>query len=150
MSMRVSGAAVILLCVALCLQAAGGKKEDTVTLSVNGRPLTARLAVSEKERRTGLMGVEHLEWNEGMLFIFEQEEDLSFWMKNTKISLSIAFLDENGKVTDIFDMEPYSLEPVRSSVRCRYALEVNRGFFEESGLGAGDSIDIDLEAINSK
>ncbi len=65
-------------------------------------------------------------------------------MKDTAIPLSIAFIDKNGKVTDIFDMEPFSLTPVRSSKKCRYALEVNRHFFRGSGLTVGDSIDLSV------
>jgi uncharacterized membrane protein (UPF0127 family) len=113
-------------------------------LSINGRPLTVEIARSEKQRRRGLMYREELDWNSGMLFIFENERVLSFWMKDTKIPLSIAFIDKYGKVTDIFDMKPYSLDAVTSTQKCRYALEVNRGFFEESGLAVGDTIDLGM------
>lgn len=85
-----------------------------------------------------------LGWNEGMLFIFEDDEYLSFWMKDTGLLLSIAFLDKSGKVTDIFDMEPYSLTPVRSSVPCRYALEVKRNYFNECNLSVGDRVDLGM------
>ena len=83
-----------------------------------------------------------LDWNTGMLFIFENDKVVSFWMKDTKIPLSIAFIDKYGKVTDIFDMKPYSLEAVTSTEKCRYAIEVNKGFFEESGLAVGDTVDL--------
>jgi uncharacterized membrane protein (UPF0127 family) len=115
-----------------------------VTLSINGRPLTIEIARTNKQRANGLMFRDELEWNEGMLFVFRKEKVLSFWMKNTKIPLSIAFIDKNGTVTDIYSMTPYSLVPVSSSTKCRYALEVNRGFFEASGLEVGDRIDLDF------
>jgi uncharacterized membrane protein (UPF0127 family) len=114
------------------------------TLSINGRPLTVEIARTNKQRAHGLMFRDKLEWNEGMLFVFRKEKVLSFWMKNTKIPLSIAFIDKTGTVTDIFAMTPYSLVPVSSSTRCRYALEVNRGFFEASGLKVGDRLDLDF------
>lgn len=120
------------------------KKPLKITLSINGRPLYVEVARTDARRRKGLMNRENLVWNEGMLFIFEEEKLLSFWMKNTKIPLSIAFIDKDGKVTDIFDMEPYSLESVTSTGMCRFAIEVNRGFFKESGLSAGDIINLQM------
>lgn len=123
-------------------------KMTTTTLSINGRPLTVEIARTRKQRVRGLMHREELDWNRGMLFIFEEEKVLSFWMKNTKIPLSIAYLDSEGKVTDIFNMEPYSLQPVTSRFECKYALEVNLGFFRESGLLVGDRIDLDY--LNKK
>lgn len=120
------------------------RKPLKITLSINGRPLYVEVARTEAQRRKGLMNRDNLVWNEGMLFVFEEERLLSFWMKNTKIPLAIAFIDKDGKVTDIFDMEPYSLESITSTGMCRFALEVNRGFFNESGLSAGDIIDLQM------
>lgn len=114
----------------------------TATLSVNGRALSVEIARTRAQRTFGLMHREHLDWNAGMLFVFRKDQILSFWMKDTALPLSIAFLDKNGKVTDIFHMEPYSLSPVRSRTKCRYALEVKRGFFEEAGLQISDRIDL--------
>jgi uncharacterized membrane protein (UPF0127 family) len=116
---------------------------STTTLSINGRPLTVEIARTRKQRVQGLMHREELDWNRGMLFVFEDEQVLSFWMKNTKLPLSIAYLDNEGKVTDIYYMEPYSLQPVTSRFACKYALEVNLGFFQQSGLSVGDRIDLD-------
>jgi uncharacterized membrane protein (UPF0127 family) len=121
---------------------AGGQKREKAVISIRGRPLTVEVARSEAERRKGLMGRETLPWNEGMLFVFESDQVLTFWMKNTKIPLSIAFMDQKGQVRDILDMIPYDESPVSSTGLCRYALEVNRGFFEECGLVPGDRIDL--------
>ena len=115
-----------------------------VTLSINGRPLEVEMARKKKQREKGLMFREELGWNEGMLFIFPKEQLLSFWMKDTSIPLSIAFVDERGVVVDIYDMKPYSLDPVRSSRKCRFAIEVNQGFFRDAGLTRGDSIDLSM------
>ena len=65
-------------------------------------------------------------------------------MKDTELYLSIAFLDKNGKITDIFDMKPFSLVPVRSSKPCRYAIETNLNFFKEAGISVGDKINLDM------
>ena len=119
-------------------------EDSSILLSINGRPLTVEIARSESQRRKGLMNRESLDWSSGMIFVFENDRLLSFWMKDTKIPLSIAFLDKYGKVTDIFDMKPYSLDTVSSTQKCRYAIEVNRGFFEESGLAVGDKVDLHM------
>jgi uncharacterized membrane protein (UPF0127 family) len=118
------------------------QKMERATLSVRGRPLVVEIARTDAQRAKGLMGRETLGWSEGMLFVFREDQVLNFWMKNTVIPLSIAFLDKSGKVTDIFDMIPYNEAPVASSARCRYALETNRGFFGEAGLVPGDGIDL--------
>lgn len=115
-----------------------------ITISINNRPLNVEVARTRQERQTGLMYRESLGWNEGMLFIFNNDAIRTFWMKDTTIPLSIAFLDKNGEVTDIFDMEPYSVDPVRSSRKARYAVEVNRGYFKECGLLIGDVIDLSV------
>ncbi len=115
-----------------------------VMLSINGRPLDVEIARTKRQREKGLMFREELGWNEGMLFIFPEEQFLSFWMKDTSIPLSIAFLDCSGVVVDIYDMEPYSSDPVRSTRKCRFAIEVNRGFFRDAGLTDGDSIDLSM------
>jgi uncharacterized membrane protein (UPF0127 family) len=133
---------VLGLCVFLLTSCSIGSKR--VTLSINGRPLEVQIARTKKQRVKGLMFREELGWNEGMLFIFHGDQDLSFWMKDTPIPLSIAFLDNRGVVVDIYDMRPYSLDPVRSTRKCRYAIEVNRSFFSDAGLTVGDSIDLSV------
>jgi len=117
-------------------------QEKKAMLSINGRPLEVEIARTKKQREKGLMFREELGWNEGMLFIFPEERFLSFWMKDTSIPLSIAFLDASGVVADIHDMQPYSLDPVRSTRKCQFAIEVNRGFFEDAGLANDDIIDL--------
>ena len=123
-----------------CTRKSNVKKQ--AVLYINGRALNVEIASKDEERQKGLMYRKELGENEGMLFVFEKDKILSFWMKNTSIPLSIAFLDKNGRVIDIYDMKPFSLEPVVSTLKCRYALEVNRGFFNKCGLKVGDKIDL--------
>ena len=78
----------------------------------------------------------------GMLFVFEEEQQLSFWMKNTPHPLSIAYITKNGTIRDILDMKPYSLNPVLSSGSVMYALEVPQGWFKANGIESGDKIDV--------
>jgi uncharacterized membrane protein (UPF0127 family) len=81
--------------------------------------------------------------NEGMLFIYDSPRMLSFWMKNTRIPLSVAFLDGSGKIVQIEHMRPYDSITRHSSSRpVQYALEMNRGWFERNGVGVGDVVGI--------
>ena len=80
----------------------------------------------------------------GMIFIFEQDQILSFWMKNTPHPLSIAYIDSKGKIRDIFDMTPYSLSSIKSTVSVRYALEVPQGWFKKNNIQTGDVIKLDF------
>ena len=80
----------------------------------------------------------------GMIFIFEQDQILSFWMKNTPHPLSIAYIDSKGRIRNIFDMTPYSLSSVVSTVSVRYALEVPQGWFKNNNIQVGDTISLDF------
>ena len=77
-----------------------------------------------------------------MIFDYGKEIPLTFWMKNTHIPLSIAFLDGKGVIKEIVHMSPESLEPHRSKHEARYALEVNQGWFERNHVQPGDQIEL--------
>ena len=83
---------------------------------------------------------ERLGKDEGMLFVYDREEFLTFWMKNTPLPLSIAFLDQKGKIVDIQDMEPFSLKTHDSIHPAKYALEMNQGWFKKNGIRVGDVV----------
>jgi uncharacterized membrane protein (UPF0127 family) len=100
----------------------------------------AEIARDEHERNTGLMYRRKLPEGEGMLFVFERDQILSFWMKNTFVPLSIAFIAFDGRIVDIRDMEPQSLTAVKSSRSVRYALEVPQGWFIRQEIREGDRI----------
>jgi hypothetical protein len=79
---------------------------------------------------------------EGMLFVFESDQKLAFWMKNTKLPLSLAYILSDGTIVQIIDLVPFS-EESRPSIRSvRYALEVPQGWFERSGIKVGDKVRI--------
>ena len=116
----------------------------TVTIDASGgREVEVRLEVAdtEPERQLGLMGRTALPEDRGMLFVFDEEQELSFWMKDTLIPLSVAFMDSEGRIVDIQDMKPLDDDPPHyvSAEPAQYALEVNQGFFEERGIKVGDS-----------
>jgi uncharacterized membrane protein (UPF0127 family) len=102
--------------------------------------ITAELARTEEERTQGLMHRTHLADGRGMLFIFDRDQIMSFWMKNTHIPLSIAFIASDGRIIEIKDMQPHDLNPVVSSRSVRYALEVPQGWFDRAGVKPGDSV----------
>ena len=104
--------------------------------------LTVELARASAERSRGLMFREELPEDRGMLFVFEGETNAGFWMKDTKIPLSIAFLTSDGLIQETQDMEPLSTALHRPAEAYSYALEVNQGWFGRHGLGAGDRVEI--------
>jgi uncharacterized protein len=119
----------------------------TVTIDASGgEEVEVRVEIADdaSERARGLMHRTALAENRGMLFVFPDEERLSFWMKNTLIPLSVAFMDSEGRIVDIQDMKPLDDEPPSyvSAEPARYALEVNQGFFEERGVEVGDRAEL--------
>ena len=104
--------------------------------------IAAEIAVTDDERGRGLMHRKKLPDGEGMLFVFDRDQQLSFWMKNTLIPLSIAFISSDGRIVEIRDMQPFDLNTVRSSRSVRYALEVPQGWFDRAGIRSGDRVKI--------
>ena len=102
------------------------------------------IADSPAEQQRGLMDRTALGKNRGMIFIFDREQVLSFWMKDTLIPLSIAYLDSNGRIVDIQDMKPLDDDPPHyvSAEPSKYALEVNQGFFDKNGVKVGDRTEL--------
>jgi len=118
------------------------KTDGKITIRVDGIPVRVEVANSSEERQRGLMFREALPADEGMLFVFEREERLSFWMKNTLIPLSIAFISRDGEIVDIQDMEPLDDRTFhRSAQPALYALEMNRGWFERHHVEVGDRVE---------
>jgi uncharacterized membrane protein (UPF0127 family) len=106
--------------------------------------LRAEIARSAEERARGLMYRKELPDGEGMLFVFERDQILHFWMKDTLIPLSIAFIDAEGRILEIRHMESGDLRTVSSSRSARYALEVPQYWFSRAGVGPGDRIGLDF------
>jgi uncharacterized membrane protein (UPF0127 family) len=105
-------------------------------------PIEVELARTAGEKQTGLMFRKELKDGRGMLFIFENDEVQSFWMKNTSIPLSIAFIYYDGTILEIKDLYPRDLSPVHSSRSVRYALEAPQSWFDRAGIKAGDRLDL--------
>ncbi len=102
----------------------------------------AEIAADDENRRRGLMDRKELDDGKGMLFVFERDQRLAFWMKDTLIPLSIAYIAADGRILEIRSMKPQDLTPVESSRSARYALEVPLGWFDRSGVVPGDRIEL--------
>ena len=112
----------------------------TMTLNIGAHKLTAEVAVTPAQREVGLMNRFSLKPDTGMLFVFERAEPLSFWMRNTYVALSIAFISADGKILNIEDMKPQTDDPHWSQGAALYALEMKKGWFAERGIVAGEPV----------
>jgi uncharacterized membrane protein (UPF0127 family) len=124
--------------------AQAGAPDSTLTIinSAGQRvPVRVEIASTEAQRERGLMDRTALAEDAGMLFVFEQEQSLSFWMRDTLIPLSIAFIDSQENIIDIQDMQPLDETPHPSAAPAQYALEVNQGFFADRGIEVGDVLE---------
>ncbi|MFC1845280.1 DUF192 domain-containing protein [Thermodesulfobacteriota bacterium] len=117
-------------------------KPKEPTIHIGNTSLEVEIADTPEKQQQGLMKRTFLEENHGMLFVFDKEQHINFWMKDTGIPLTIAFIKKSGQITEIYDLEPYSLKMVWSSHPVMYALEVNRGYFKKNDIKVGDSVKI--------
>lgn len=111
-----------------------------IPLYIKDKEIQVEVAKTPEERAQGLMGRRHLGKDEGMLFIFETEDHHGFWMKDTLIPLSIAFIDRKGQIVRITDMRPLILESHSPPQPILYALEMKKGWFSANGIKVGDAI----------
>ena len=112
----------------------------TTTLTIGTHTLTAEVATTPAQMQTGLMNRFSLKPDHGMLFVYERPQPLSFWMRNTYIALSIAFISADGTILNIEDMQPQTDDPHWSKGAALYALEMKKGWFAERGILPGTSV----------
>ena len=113
----------------------------TITLRIGSVTVEAEVADEIDERTVGLMGREKLDEGRGMLFVFRQPQALGFWMRDTLVPLSIAYINAAGVIREIHDMHPLDEIPARSAFRdLLYALEVPQGWFHKNKILPGDRI----------
>ncbi|MDQ3923290.1 MAG: DUF192 domain-containing protein [Actinomycetota bacterium] len=118
-------------------------ESTTVAIDASGGQrveVEVEIADDYAERQRGLMERTELAENAGMLFVFDREQQLSFWMRNTLIPLSIAYIDAEERIIDIQNMQPLDETGHPSAEPAMYALEVNQGFFDERGVRVGDGV----------
>ena len=112
----------------------------TIPLQAGMHLIRAAIAQTPEQRQTGLMFRREMPQHEGMLFVFDAPSTQCFYMRNTLLPLSIAFLADDGSVVNIADMQPQTLDSHCSAKPVRYALEMNQGWFSKRGFKAGDRI----------
>jgi uncharacterized membrane protein (UPF0127 family) len=112
----------------------------TVSMSVGSKTYTLELAGDELSRELGLMNRDKMSADHGMIFVFPDEQDRSFWMKNTLIPLDIVFADAKGKVVSTHTMKPMDLTTTPSDGAAKYAIELNAGEDAGNGIKKGDTL----------
>lgn len=116
------------------------KDLPVVELSIRNAKLIAEVAADANTRTVGLMNRFSLRTDHGMLFVFAESQPLAFWMRNTFIPLSIAYIDSKGVILNIADMKPKDESTHPSAGPALYALEMKQGWFRERGIVAGDKV----------
>lgn len=133
---------IILFTTASC----GWMPMPKLQVKIAGHPLTVRVAANEAHRERGLMNTETLPENEGMLFAYNEEQMMSFWMKDTHVPLDIAFFDSDRYLLNIEFMRPDQTKSIYSSAsEAQYAVEVNRGWFLDRDIGVYDRLELPPE-----
>lgn len=132
----------VLAGLALCLGQARAQQPElpSITLNAGIYLIRAEVADTPETREFGLMLRKAMAQGAGMLFLFDKSATHCMWMKNTLIPLSVAFIDERGKIVNIADMQPLSEASHCASRPARYALEMNQGWFKKRGFAAGTAI----------
>jgi uncharacterized membrane protein (UPF0127 family) len=115
-------------------------QNSALQLQIKDATLSVEIADEVEERSLGLMYRDTLAPDAGMLFVYPDSAPRSFWMKNTRIPLSIAFVDDSGKIVHLADMKPMDTHTTDSKLPARFALEVNQGWFAQHHVVVGDSI----------
>jgi len=133
-----------------CSNRSSISNKNIYEIKIDDKISHAEVAFTQKDRTIGLMFRDKLGNGHGMLFIYPQEQNLSFWMKNTKIPLSISFINSKGIITQIDSMTPYSLVSHSSKEKVKYALEMEQGWFRKNGIRVGSKVDFPPEIKNLK
>ena len=108
-----------------------------IKLSSGLHQIDAQVALTPEQRQIGLMNRKEMPQHEGMIFVFEEPTKQCFWMKNTLLPLTAAFVADDGTIVNLVDMKPQTLDAHCSEKPVRYVLEMNKGWFDKKGLKAG-------------
>ena len=141
-SVAVLALAALLASMSASAQPADGKPQSLpiTTIKVGPHPVAAEVAATPDQRTIGLMYRFSLPADHGMLFVFPEPQPLSFWMRNTYIPLSIAYIDAEGRILNVVEMAPRSDATHPSRGEALYALEMRKGWFADKGVGPGTRV----------
>lgn len=137
-----SAPAALLLLAASCAHGPRPQRLPTTVITLGARTIRVEVASTTEQRAMGMMFRRSLKPDEGMLFVFPRDDNLDFYMKNTYVPLSVAFIRSDGIISDITDMEPLTLDEHLSRTACRYALEMPRGWFSSNGVAEGAQVKV--------
>ncbi len=129
-----------LCCYLLLMGSVNAQCPAQLELNVGIHRIDAEVACLESERQQGLMFRTQLPPQRGMLFVFSQAQPWGFWMKNTSLPLTIAFLDADGVIVDLADLQPFSMQERRAKKPALFALEMNQGWFSQRHVRIGERI----------
>ena len=133
--------AAVLLALSVLVGVAGcAAKAERVQLTVGSGVFTVEVARTEAKRELGLMHRRKIGAREGMLFVFDSDQHLSFWMKDTHTALSIAFITSEGRISEIMEMAPDTLDLHTPREPATMALEMPAGWFGRAGVKPGDAV----------
>lgn len=122
------------------LPALAQQKFQVIPLIAGMHVIQAEIVANHRDRQQGLMFREKMGPNEGMVFVFDAPARVCMWMKNTLLPLSVAFIDESGRIVNIEDMKPQTTESHCAKKPVRYALEMNQGWFKKKNIKPGSAI----------
>lgn len=132
------------ICTTICIYTTANASESNLKrqqFQINTHKLEAELALTAEERQRGLMFRESLAENQGMMFQFTHADYYCMWMKNTLIPLSIAFIDEQGKIINIEEMQANNEQTTCTKSKARYALEMNSGWYRQHQVKVGQQVE---------
>jgi uncharacterized membrane protein (UPF0127 family) len=125
-----------------CGPSTAKSKLPTTPMTIGSKTFTLEIAATQDAREFGLMRRDSMPPDHGMIFVFQTPQKLPFWMKNTRIPLDIIYVDEQGKVDSVKQMQPYVETPVSSEGAVKWAIELNQGAAATAGVKAGDVLTI--------
>ena len=144
---RLTLSLLVLLALAVGCQKRGPNSGlPTVDMRIGSETYTLEVANTDATRQRGLMERDAMPADHGMIFVFGETRELTFWMKNTRIALEILYLDEAGRVVSIHEMKPYDRSSVSSDGPAKYAIELNLGQVKKAGVKPGDVLQIPASA----
>ena len=139
---------LIAICITLAALTPGCQEPDhaqhlqTVQMQIGNKQFTLEAAVTEQEQETGLMFRDSMPADHGMIFMFNEAQVQSFWMKNTRLPLDIIYAAPDGTIVSIKQMQPFDLRSTSSEKPAQYAIELNQGAAAACGANVGDKLTI--------
>lgn len=131
------------------LPAAAQPRLRTMRLWLGSEELVAELALTDAQRQAGMMFRTNMAENEGMLFVFPVPHQTAFWMKNTSVPLSVAYIDPFGVIQEIHELEPHNTNSVvAASDQIQYVLETTKGWFQRHNIGTGTVVRAERGPLN--